>query len=124
MGDITNNFSEHELACPCCGIAKYNTGSVHRLQRVRDRYGKRIDIVDGGGYRCVEYGGSNTSAHYDGMGFDLGIPKEDLLLVEKIALDEGFTGKGLKNHNGEYQIHIDDAPPLPTRPRPWSCTYK
>lgn len=124
MGDLTADFSAHEFACPCCGRTDMNRRTVGRLQRVRSRYGRRMDIVEGGGFRCEKYENSATSAHRTGEAVDPGIPREDLFGVIKLAFEEGFTGIGVKNKGGRWQLHLDDAPAIAgVRPRPRVWTY-
>lgn len=123
MGDLSKNFSAWEFACPCCGESKMATRTITRLQRVRSRYGKPMGIVPGGGYRCAKYDDSKT-AHRTGEGVDPSVPRGDLYRVIQIAMEEGFTGIGVKNKSGRYQLHLDDAAEIPgVRPRPWIWTY-
>jgi len=124
MGDLTEHFDSSEMKCPCCGKADMNLGSVRRLERVRVKSGVPMPIVVGGGYRCYVYGGSMTSAHNEGKGFDLGIAAEDYHAVMKAAFAEGFTGIGVKNKGGKFQLHLDDAEELRgVRPRPCVWSY-
>lgn len=124
MGDLTTNFDKKEFACPCCGKAEMHGRTVSRLQAVRDAYGKPIGIVTGGGYRCSNYSTSHFSAHNTGEAVDLNIPVADLYKVLSLSIGAGFTGIGIKNKNGKWQLHIDDARELPgIRPRPWVWTY-
>lgn len=126
MGNLTKNFgtdTDPNLCCPCCGQFKINTESLERLQELRNIYNHPIGIVEGGGYRCEAYGGSTTSAHFEGRAFDLAVPKKDLYLLIYLATNIGFTGVGVKNHGGRYQLHIDDAEATDKRPRPWVWTY-
>jgi uncharacterized protein YcbK (DUF882 family) len=122
MGDLTKNFSASEFACPCCGESKMDPRTMSRLQSVRDTYGKRIDPVEGGGYRCLAYDGRH-GAHTLGQAVDPGIPRGDLYEFIGIAMRLGFTGIGVKQKSGRWQLHIDDADGTPTRPRPWVWTY-
>lgn len=123
MGDLTNNFSAYEFACPCCGQSRMDLNTVDRLQALRDAYGERLDIIEGGGYRCSKYDGKQ-GAHTEGHAADLGFPREDLFKLVALATAVGFTGIGVKNKDGAYQLHVDDAPArLPSRPRPWLWTY-
>jgi len=98
--------------------------TLEKLQRLRTLYGRAIRIVEGGGYRCPVYHSGEHSAHREGRAVDLGIYLEDYYAVIGLAQLQGFTGIGIKNHGGRWQIHLDDAVNLPgIRPRPWVWTY-
>ena len=121
---LSPNFSGHEFFCPCCQKQDMHPGTVHRLQRLRIFYGHPISIVKGGGYRCQDYASDRPgSAHTLGMAVDPAIPQGDLFKVLRLALDVGFTGIGIKNKGGRWQLHLDDAPGGSNRVRPWIWTY-
>ena len=125
MGDLTKNFSRWEFECPCCREYKMQESTIARLQHLRTRYGKPISVVNGGGFRCERYPGSDTSAHKEGRAVDLGFPQADLYEVQKIAMDVGFVGIGIKSRDGQWQLHVDDAGTISgKRPRPWVWTYE
>lgn len=122
---LTENFDSEEFACPCCGKSEMEPDFMIKLQALRDMYLKPIKVVKGGGYRCKDYPSSYYSAHKEGRAVDPGIPQEDLFDVVCYALDCGFTGIGIKNSNGRWQLHLDDAEMIPSiRPRPWLWTYQ
>lgn len=124
MGDLTKDFWRHEFACPCCGQCKMDPEFMLLFQDVRTHYGKEIHIPKGGGYRCPNYGGSETSAHREGKAGDLLIPREDIFYLVRLAITNRFTGIGVKNKDGEWQLHFDNADEIPgKRPRPWLWTY-
>jgi len=124
MGDLTTNFSANEFACPCCGESKMNPDFMQRLQALRNAYGKPFGPVVGGGYRCVEYNKSFTGAHVEGRAVDPNIPREDYHQFIKLAFWFKFTGIGVKQKDGKFQLHIDDASEIPgVRLRPWVWTY-
>lgn len=123
MGDLSENFSAVEFACPCCGQSKMDHDFIHRfLQPLRSEYGKPISIVFGGGYRCGVYDRSD-GAHPLGMAADPDVPREDFPWLIEAAWYYGMTGLGVKNKGGRFQMHWDTAPPGPGRPRPWVWTY-
>ncbi len=122
MGDLTQNFSAVEFACPCCGKAKMNTNTLNRLQFLRTDYGKSFRPVSGGGYRCEAYD-KTQGVHTKGNAIDPGIPREDMFGFVALAIKHGFTGIGLKQKKGKWQIHIDDYEGNTARPRPWLWTY-
>lgn len=123
MPRLTKNFHSNEFVCPCCGQAEIDQKSIERLQMLREVYGKPLGIVEGGGYRCDLYGGAGYSAHKEGKAFDLSYPKADHYELVMLAFNMGFTGIGDKNKDGKFQLHIDDAEPIPGkrhRPVKWS----
>jgi len=122
MTQLTKNFTEAEFACPCCGEVKMNQSTLNRNQELRDRWGKPYTIAKGGGYRCPDYDNSK-GAHPLGMGIDPMIARQDMYAFVKLAMLCGFTGIGVKQKSGRWQVHMDDAPASPSRPRPWMWTY-
>jgi hypothetical protein len=58
-----------------------------------------------------------------GVAVDPGIPRADMFTVLKIAIELGFTGYGLKQKGGRWQMHLDDYEGDAKRPRPWLWTY-
>lgn len=124
MGNLTKNFSSKEFACPCCGETKMNIKFMARLQTFRAVMDIPITIAEGGGYRCEEYSKSKTSAHGEGRGADPQIPQNLLYKAVAVATNLGFTGIGIKNKKGKFQLHLDDAEEIPNkRPRPYIWTY-
>lgn len=126
MGDITKNFSFHEFECPCgCGKSRIKKTSVDRLQWLRDKRGKPIRLINGGGYRCEDYNTEigATQTHATGQAFDLDINRMDLVDILFLSEKVGFTGFGVKNRGGKWQLHIDDLPAAEGRPRRWLWTY-
>ena len=97
-------------------------GFIKRLQALRTEWGEPIRPVLGGGYRCRVYGGE-TSAHTEGRAIDPDVGREDYHSFLEHALYYGFTGIGVKQKGGRFQMHIDDAESKEGRPRPWVWTY-
>ena len=122
MGDLTINFSASEFECPCCGKSVMNMNTITRLQSLRSEYYKSIRPVEGGGYRCEAYDGKK-GVHTMGRAIDPGIPREDMYEFLALAIKHGFTGIGLKQKKGKWQMHIDDYEGDAIRPRPWIWTY-
>lgn len=123
MGDLTNNFSSSEFACPCCGKSEMDPQFMDRLQALRSEYGDTILIAKGGGFRCENYDTSN-SAHKEGKAADLLYPRRNHYRLLQLAFKHGFTGIGDKNKNGYFQLHVDTADDIPNvRPRPLKWTY-
>ena len=124
MSQLTKNFTTGEFACPCCGQCKMNPEFMKRLQAFREDYGRSFRPVEGGGYRCADYNGSKTGAHVEGRACDPNISRDQYYRVLALALKHGFTGIGIKNKGGKFQLHLDDAEEIPgKRPRPWVWTY-
>ena len=77
--NITDNFKLKELACSCkqCTITFLSDRLLQKLQKLREKYNKPIQINSG--YRCPannwSCGGSKFSYHMRGMAVD--IKKED-----------------------------------------------
>jgi hypothetical protein len=123
MGDLTDNFSASEFACPCCGESKMDPNHMAQLQRFREIIGIKFSPVSGGGYRCRRYG-ELTSAHREGKATDPGLPRDKIYEAVRIAMALGFSGIGVKQKNGRWQLHLDTAGEIAgVRPRPWFWTY-
>ena len=122
-GHKYDNFEPEEFHCPCCGVEKMAHSTMSKLEDLRHDYGKRISIMEGGGWRCGNYDNSN-SAHKEGRAVDPSYPREDHFILLKLAFYYGFTGIGDKYNDGEYQQHWDDAGVIHgVRPRPRKWTY-
>ena len=73
MSKLSENFSESEFECPCCGVTKINMELVTLLQEMRDDLGERIHITSS--YRCPKHnklvGGARKSQHLLGTAADI-----------------------------------------------------
>lgn len=125
MGNLTKNFSSSEFECTCgCGQSKMNPKFMERLQTFRTVMDIPMSIAKGGGYRCEESSKSKTSAHGEGRAADPMIDRYLLHKAVSVATNLGFTGIGIKNKKGSFQLHLDDAAEIPgKRPRPYIWTY-
>ena len=95
-----------------------------KLQQFRNKLGVPFSPVKGGGYRCAMQNGSETGAHVEGKAVDPDFGKEHYHRALKIAFELGFTGIGIKQKKGRFQLHLDTAEAIPgIRPRPWIWTY-
>ena len=113
MAQLTEHFSEKELACKCCGKTVMTPEFMTRLETLRKVLGFPLFVTSG--YRCVKHndtvGGATGSLHVRGRAVDIaasGAPAHRLI-DEAIRL--GFTGIGIKQHGtlaGRY-VHIDDG---------------
>jgi len=124
MGNLTNDFSKEEFACPCCGECKMDADFLILNQQFRTRLGIPYSPVKGGGYRCAEYNGSETGPHVEGKAVDPNFPREHYHRALQLAFEMGFTGIGVKQKKGKFQLHLDTAKAIKgVRPRPWVWTY-
>lgn len=128
-GISIDNFEPEEFFCPCCGKERMHPDTLIKIEAWRKDYGKRISVALGGGYRCIDYAGSKTSAHHEGRAIDPLYPREDHDTLLGLGYKHGFTGKGDKNAKDKdgihrWQLHLDDCFEIPgIRPRPWKWTY-
>lgn len=124
MGDLSENFSSFEFSCPCCGQSNIDSDFIEKLQKLRTELGVPFRPVEGGGYRCAHYLNGSKSAHGEGKAIDPNIGRDKYHKVLELAIKYGFTGIGIKNKDGKYQLHLDTAEEIPgVRPRPWVWTY-
>ena len=118
MPNITKNFTEAEMACPCCDTCEMDEQFMANLQRVREQCGFGFKINSA--YRCAEYNAkvsSNTRGqHATGQAVDVSMKdryKRFKLLskaiengyFKDIAISKTFIhfGKGnVKNGIGVY----------------------
>lgn len=111
---VSKNFVASEFGC-CNADLQLDDKLVGWLQKIRDHFGKPVNISSG--YRCPEHnaqaGGSPKSYHMKGMAADIYImdylhnPK----IIAQYAEQIGVTGIGLyENSNGQYFVHIDTRP--------------
>ena len=110
-GDATKlsaNFRAREFDCKCsnsCRETKVDEQLVAYLQKIRDHFGKPVDITSG--YRCTEHnakvGGVASSRHTKGQAADFYIDGVDTLEIAKYAESIGVKGIG---HYDDF-VHID-----------------
>jgi len=118
MPNITKNFTEAEMACPCCDKCDMDMEFMENLQRVREQcgFGFRVNSA----YRCEEYNSKvskNTKGqHVTGQAVDVSMKdrykRYELLMkvifsehFKDIAISKTFIhlGKGnIKNGVGVY----------------------
>lgn len=133
MGDLSSSFSKWEFECrgKCgfhCRTARMAPEFVSKLQMLRDRIGKPIQITSG--MRCKSHnekiGGASKSWHIprDGVCYasDIrtGRSDEEVLRLYAAADSLGFTGIGL--YKG--RIHVDMRPTNRARWVDKSWTWK
>ena len=110
-GDATKlsaNFRAREFDCKCygkCNETKIDEQLVAYLQKIRDHFGKPVDITSG--YRCAEHnkavGGVSSSLHTKGQAADFVIDGVDPYDIAKYAESIGVKGIG---HYDDF-VHID-----------------
>ncbi|MDP5210009.1 D-Ala-D-Ala carboxypeptidase family metallohydrolase [Microbulbifer sp. 2205BS26-8] len=119
------HFTERELSCRCCGKLHFSDDTLCRLIRVRKRFNKPIVITSG--YRCQAHCAriGSTMTHTTGQAVDVSVSGGRAYELLGIAIEEGFTGIGVKQH-GPYKgrfLHLDDLGAIPgkrTGPTIWS----
>ena len=95
-----------------------------RLQSFRDLIDIPFSPVYGGGYRCADFNGSTTGSHVEGKAVDPDFGKEHYHKALDAAMFHKFSGIGMKQKKGKFQMHLDTAENIPyVRPRPWVWTY-
>lgn len=110
-GDATKlsaNFRAREFDCKCsgkCNETKIDEQLVVFLQKIREHFGKPVDITSG--YRCAEHnkavGGVSSSLHTKGQAADFVIDGVDPYDIAKYAESIGVKGIG---HYDDF-VHID-----------------
>ena len=110
-GDTTKlsaNFRAREFDCKCsgkCNETKIDEQLVVFLQKIREHFGKPVDITSG--YRCAEHnkavGGTSGSLHTKGQAADFVIDGVDPYDIAKYAESIGVKGIG---HYDDF-VHID-----------------
>lgn len=122
---MTEHFTDAELSCSCCKVCGFNSGTLARLERVRELFGKPMALSSA--YRCPKHNAkvSHTGTHgphTTGQAVDVVVAGSDALRLIKIAVDCGFTGVGVKQ-SGAFDsrfIHLDDLGAGYPRPSVWS----
>lgn len=123
--------TDPKLSCSCCGGMGMEDSFMHKLDILREYYGKPITISSG--FRCASHNSSvsrtgATGPHTTGRAVDVAVYGADAfaLLAAIHKSPAMFTGVGLKQkgkHNTRF-IHLDDLLDNQTKgPRPWVWTY-
>ena len=122
------NFSPREMACSHTGQVFLRKPSMDRLQAVRNAYGKPMVITSA--YRSPTHPiearkKTKSGAHTTGQAFDVLCSGENAFHIARIAFAHSFTGIGVNQINDHDQrfLHLDDAPSIPGRPRPFLWGY-
>ena len=109
MGDLSEHFSRHELACPHCGVCELDARLVPALEQLRAAAGVPIVVHDA--YRCEAHnkavGGVAHSQHPMGMAADVGIEGKTLKEMYELATSvPDFAGGGIGLYDGGF-VHVD-----------------
>ena len=105
---LSKNFVSTEFDCnqsDCCTITYIDSDLVQILQKIRDHFGKSVNISSA--YRCPSYnkrvGGASKSYHVKGQAADIKISGVSPLLVAQYAESLGVKGIGYY----DTFVHID-----------------
>ena len=105
---LSTNFKSTEFDCHgsgCCSSTKVDEKLVEYLQKIRDHFGKSVNINSG--YRCKTHnasvGGASQSNHMDGEAADIRINGITPLEVAQYAEHIGVLGIGVYS----WGVHID-----------------
>lgn len=124
------NFTPEEFACKCgkCGAdsgLKMHQELMDKLQALRSEMGFPFVITSG--FRCAahpaEHVKTTPGTHNLGCAVDIAVQGEQALKIVSAAADYGFTGIGLDQKGSGRFVHLDDAPDIKGRPRPWLWSY-
>jgi len=107
---VTKNFNEIEMSCPCCGALVYEQSFIDHLQLLRDILQIAFIIKPGGFYRCRYYndslpGGAPTSQHLRGRAADIKISSWSSFSKWKFIKESANLGLSLGFYS--HHFHID-----------------
>ena len=127
---LTPHFTVEEMKCKGTGICTMDEVFMELLEEIRKLYGKPIYPISG--YRAPKHNDKVSSSglngpHTTGRAVDITIYGTEARILEQIAMNNGMTGFGLKQHGphkGRF-IHLDnlESDPKIPRTRPWVWTY-
>lgn len=110
---LSKNFVSTEFDCHgkgCCSITKIDEQLVEYLQKIRNHFGKPLNITSA--YRCEVHnrniGGATKSYHMQGKAADIVVNGVSSREVAKYAESIGILGIGLyETAKDGYFTHID-----------------
>ena len=110
---LSTNFKSTEFDCHgsgCCSSTQVDEELVKILQRIRDHFGKPLNISSG--YRCEVHnkkiGGATGSRHKKGQAADIYISGIAPAEIAKYAESIGVLGIGLYETDADgYFVHVD-----------------
>lgn len=111
---LTQNFTDEEFGCPCCGKKNISLPFVQKLQIARDT--ASIPFVITSGYRCqnhnAEVGGKADSSHLKGVAADIAAQTSS----QRFAIVDGLIKAGFERIGiGSNFIHVDMDESKPQR---------
>ena len=110
---LSTNFNSTEFDCHgsgCCTSTKVDEDLVKYLQKIREHFGKPVNISSG--YRCETHnkniGGATNSRHSKGQAADIYISGVTPAEIAKYAESIGILGIGLyeTDKDGHF-VHVD-----------------
>ena len=110
---LAKNFTSNEFDCHgknCCSATLVDQKLVEYLQKIRDHFGKAVNISSG--YRCVTHNkrvnGATSSYHLKGQAADIYINGVNPVEIARYAEQIGIKGIGLYNTDKDgHFVHID-----------------
>lgn len=110
---LSKNFRQKEFDCHgngCCSNTVLDSKLVEYLQKIRDHFGKAVNITSA--YRCTTHnkkiGGATKSYHIQGKAADIVVQGVTPREVAKYAESIGILGIGLYETSKDgYFTHID-----------------
>ena len=132
----TDHFSDNELACRCCGVAKMQPQFMEALERIRVEMNMPLNLSSA--FRCAKHNAevSSTGAHgphtdhgEGGQAVDIKISGASALKLMEVARKHGMSGIGVKQNGpaGKRFLHLDNLGTEYTKntggPRPWVWSY-
>ena len=108
------NFSEGELACPCCGEAEMNRDFMGILQAIRTDYGKPMNVTSG--YRCETHNKALRGGpeHPAGQAVDILVANPDAMELVALAVKYGLPRVGISQRGDRPRfIHLGGSSDLP-----------
>lgn len=110
---LSNNFWSYEFDCHgknCCSTTLVDQKLVEYLQKIRDHFGKAVNVSSG--YRCVTHNksvnGATSSYHLKGQAADIYINGVNPVEIARYAEQIGVKGIGLYNTDKDGRfVHID-----------------
>lgn len=108
------NFSPSEMACRATGRLKVGRAFMDKLQKIRKKYGRPIQVISG--YRTPEHNlavtgnRSMSGAHTFGRAVDINLAggPADVPVILGLAWECGMTRCGLQVSSKRFKFHLDD----------------
>lgn len=110
---LSKNFNSKEFDCHgkgCCSETQVDEQLVEYVQKIRDHFGKPVNISSG--YRCAKHnksvGGATASRHAKGQAADIYIDGVAPAEIAKYAESIGIKGIGLYETKADgFFVHVD-----------------